>query len=112
MSGKDVEKQIPKEINVDNERINESTEVIKKLNLFFSKISGKIVSELPQQNLPFDFDKLMSYVSSKVPDNIKITIPLMKSTDLRSIIGSLDVTKATGLNGISAKIFKIISRYC
>ena len=77
MSGKDVEKQTPKEINVDNERIYESIVVIEKLNLFFSKISEKLVSELPQQNLPFDFDKLMSYVNSKVPDNIKFTIPLM-----------------------------------
>ena len=75
-----------------------------KLNLFFSKISEKLVSEHPQQNLPFDFDKLMSYVNSKVPDNIKFTIPLMKSTDLRSIIGSLDVTKATGLDELSPKI--------
>ena len=80
--------------------------VIEKLNLFFSKISEKIVSEHPQQDLPFDFDKLTSYVNAKVPDNIKFTIPLMKNTDLISIIGSLDATKATGLDGITPKILK------
>ena len=112
VSGKNDEKQIPPKISVDNERIYESTEDIEKLNLFFSKINEKLVSEHPQQNLPFDFDKLMSYVNLIVPDNIKFTIPLMKSTDLHSIIGSLDVTNATGLYGISLKILKKISRYC
>ena len=106
VSGKNDEKQIPKEINVDNERSYESTEVIGKLNLFFSKIREKLVSEHPQQNLPLDFDKLMSYLNLKVPDNIKFSIPLMKSTDLLSIFGSL---KASGLDGISPKIFKKIS---
>ena len=64
------------------------------------------MSEHPQQILPFDFDKLTYYVNAKAPDNIKSTIPLMKNTDLRSIIGSLDVTKATGLDGITPKILK------
>ena len=49
------------------------------------------MSENPQQNLSIYFDKLMSHENSKVPDNIKFTIPLMKNTDLRFIIGSLDV---------------------
>ena len=106
VSGKNNEKQIPKEINVDNQRIYESTEVTEKLNLFFSKNREKLMSEHPQQILPFDFDKLAYYVNAKVPDNIKFTIPLMKNTYLRSIIGSLDVTKATGLYGITPKILK------
>ena len=106
ISGNNNDRQIPKEINVENERICEGDEVIEKLNLFFSKISEKRVSEHPQQDLPFDFDKLTSYVNAKVPDNIKFTIPLMKNTDLISIIGSLDATKATGLDGITPKILK------
>ena len=64
------------------------------------------MSEHPQQDLPFDFDKLTSYVNAKVPDNIKFTVPLMKNTDLISIIGSLDATKATGLDRITPKILK------
>ena len=51
-----------------------------------------------------DADQLRS--NEKVPDNIKFTIPLMKNTDLISIIGSLDATKATGLDGITPKILK------
>ena len=95
ISGNNNGQQIPKEINVDNKRIYEGDEVIEKLNLFFSTISETLVSEHSQQDLPFDFDKLTSYVNAKVPDNIKFKIPLMKNTDLISIIGSLDATKAT-----------------
>ena len=73
ISGNNNDRQIPKEINVENERIYEGDEVIEKLNLFFSKISEKLVSEHPQQDLPFDFDKLTSYVNAKVHDNIKCT---------------------------------------
>ena len=106
ISGNNNDRQIPKEINVENERIYEGDEVIEKLNLFFSEISKKLMSEHPQQDIPFDFDKLTSYVNAKVPDSIKFTIPLMKNTDLISIIGSLDATKATGLDGITPKILK------
>ena len=106
ISGTNNDRQIPKEINAEYERIYEGDEVIKKLDLFFSKISEKLVSKLPQQDLPFYFDKLTSYLNAKVPDNIKFTIPLMKNTDLISIIGSLDATKATGLDGITPKILK------
>ena len=47
ISGNNNDRQIPKEINVENERIDEGDEVIEKLNLFFSKISEKLVSEHP-----------------------------------------------------------------
>ena len=97
---------MPKEINIDNKRIKEGVKVIEKLNLFFSQISEKLMSKHPQQDIPIDFDKLTSYINAKVPDNDKFTIPLMKNTDLISIIGSVDVTKATGLDGITPKILK------
>ena len=106
ISGNSNDRQIPKEINIENERINEGDEVIEKLNLFFSKISEKLVSEHPQQDLPFDFDKLTSYVNSKVMIISNLQYHLMKNTDLISIIGSLDATKATGPDGITPKILK------
>ena len=41
-----------------------------------------------------------------MPSNVKFQIPLMKLPDLISIIGSLDASKAIGLDGITAKILK------
>ena len=67
------------------------------------------MSKHHQQDIPINFDKLKSYINAKVSDNNKFTIPLMKNTDLISIIGSLDVTKATGLDGITPKILKTLA---
>ena len=106
ISGKNNEKRIPQEIIIDNESINEKTDIIENLNLFFSKISEKLKSEHPQHNLHNDFGKLSSYVDTKVPRNVEFVIPLMKNTDLLSIIGSLDTTKAAGFDGITAKYLK------
>ena len=51
------------------------------------------MNEHPEQDLPFDFVKLTSYVNANIPHSIKFTIPLKKNTDMISIIGSLDVLK-------------------
>ena len=50
--------------------------------------------------------KLNSYVESKIPQNVTFKIPFMKENDLLSIINSLDPNKATGIDGISAKLLK------
>ena len=41
-----------------------------------------------------------------MPNEVSFCIPLMKLSDLISTIKALDVTKATGLDGLSAKILK------
>ena len=49
--------------------------------------------------------KLKTHVETKLPENVRFHIPLMKRSDLLSIIRT-DVKKATGLDGITAKILK------
>ena len=88
---------------IDNKPYNEISDIIEKLNHYFSTISAKLQIDHAQENLPFDLSKLTNYVDSKVPSNVKFQIPLMKLPDLISIIGSLDASKATGLDGITAK---------
>ena len=69
------------------------------------------MSKYPQQDLPFDFDKFTSFAHAKVSDNIKFTILLMKNNGLISIIGSLEVTKKTGLDGITPSRAQHLSIY-
>ena len=95
---------MPKEINIDNKQSKKVFKLLKKINLFFSPISEKLVSKHPQQDLPFDFDKLTSYINAKVPDNIKFTIPF-KNTDLISSIGSFDVNNYYHWGTIPTTIF-------
>ena len=48
-------------------------------------------------------------MANKVPADVKFTIPLMKLSDLKSCINSLDASKAIGLDGISPRIIKLSS---
>ena len=106
LNGKTNEQRIPHELIIDNKPNNEITDIIEQLNHYFSTISAKLQIDHAQKNLPLDLIKLTNCVDSKVPSNVKFQIPLMKLLDLISIIGSLDATKATGLDGITAKTLK------
>ena len=57
----------------------------------------------------FDWDTFKSYVRDKVPEHVPFQISLMTYDDLLSSIRSLDITKATGLDGITPKILKLSS---
>ena len=82
------------------------SDVFNETNKYFTSISDKLREESGDDTLPYDFSKLNAYVESKIPQNVKFTIPVMKIDDLPSIINSLDPNKATGLAGISARILK------
>ena len=104
--GKTSEQRISHELIIDNKPNNEITDIIENLNHYFSTITAKLQTDHAQENLRFDLSKLTNYVDSKVPSNMKFQIPLMKLPDLVSIIGSLDASKATGLDGITANILR------
>ena len=57
----------------------------------------------------FDWDTFKSYVHNKVHEHVHFQIPVMTYDDLLSSIRSLDITKATGLDGITPKILKLSS---
>ena len=82
------------------------------MNCFFASLSDKLKAEQTQQkdvNASFDWDTFKSYVRNKVPEHVHFQIPLMTYDDLLSSIRSLDITKATGLDGITPKILKLSS---
>ena len=72
------------------------------MNKYFISISDKLKEESRDDTLPYDY----AYVESKIPQNVTFQIHFMKLNDLLSIINSLDPNKATGLDGISAKLLK------
>ena len=56
-------------------------------------------------------EKLDAFISSKLPENVKFEIPFV-STDVVLIqLLSLDESKATGLDNISAKFLKLSANY-
>ena len=75
-------------------------------------MSGMLKSEHPQENPAFGTIHLDNYITNKIPSALKVSIPLMKLTDHISIMKSLDVTKTTGLDGLTPKILKTSAKKC
>lgn len=97
---------LPEGLVFNNQAYYETSEIIENLNHYFATISEKLKHEHPPESIPFDFTKLNTYVETKLYGNVRFHIPQMKRSDLLSIISTLDVKKATGLDGIIAKILK------
>ncbi|MCG8048126.1 MAG: reverse transcriptase domain-containing protein, partial [Candidatus Thiodiazotropha endolucinida] len=100
------DRSLPQELNIDDTSFCDKNEIANKLNHYFASISERLASEQNQENIPFDTSVLKEYIRTKIPDNIQFRIPLMKYQELNSILTSLDVTKATGFDGLTARALK------
>ena len=96
------EKDIPDEMILDGQPTTDTLSILEKLNQFFLTISA----EQPQDSPDFDSTNLDNYIKTKIPNHKQFSIPFMKLTDLITCMNSLDVTKATGLDGLTPKILK------
>ena len=106
INGKDKENKIPDQILIDGNPSTGPAETAEKLNHFFVSISNKLKADKSQTSVPLDTQTLLDDVDSKIPQNTKFRFPSVKLADLVTCIKSLDATKATGLDGISPRIFK------
>ena len=107
LDNKSTASKLPDELIIDEEKLNDPTVIIEKLNCFFSTISEKMKSQQTETGPEFDWGKFKSHVESKVPENVQFQIPLMTLENLITSIRSLDPSKATGLDGITSKIVKL-----
>ena len=97
---------LPQELVLNSQHYHETSDIIEKLNYYFTTISEKLKDEHPQESIPFEFTKLKIYVETKLPGNVRFHIPLMKQSGLLSIISTVDVKKAAWLDGITAKLLQ------
>ena len=97
---------LPVELNINNERIIDSTKVASKLNEFFASVAEQFEMESTELSIT-DRDKIKAFVDSKVPTSTKSSIPYITSDQVLHYINKLDSSKATGLDGIGPKIIKL-----
>ena len=97
---------LPQEIVIDDIKNCESNDIVNRLNQYFTSISERLNSEHSQEDIPFDVTKLNEETRTNIPEKVSFRIPLMKHCELMSIVNALDVTNATGLDGITARILK------
>ena len=62
---------------------------------------------LPTTNETPDLEVLNNFVSSKIPDDIHLTIPPLTCDEVFQSLIELDSHKATGFDGLSSKMLKI-----
>ena len=106
LNGHSTENKIPDELILNGKSTANTHIILESLNYYLLTITGMLKSEHPQENPALDTIHLDKYITNKIPSALKAGIPLMKLTDLISTMKSLDVTKATGLDGLTPKILK------
>jgi hypothetical protein len=63
---------------------------------------------VPQtQGMINDYSKLSKFVQSKIHSSVSYKIPLMEEEKVSKLLSNLDVTKSTGIDGVSAKLLKL-----
>ena len=99
---------LPDELEVDNEISHSPIDILNKLNGYFANISDRLKASSPNNSQrKNDFQKLKNYIDYLIPRNTNFKIPFMQENELITTIKKLDSSKATGLDGISAKILKL-----
>ena len=103
------ESSLPDELSTGNRNFNNHSDVIHNLNAFFANISEHLQqnTNVTRHDLQYNPGKLNDHVKSRIPENLQFKIPKIKLPDLICILKSLDVTKATGLYGLSPRILKL-----
>ena len=79
-------------------------ETANKFNSFFTSLHEKINNSNCSQTK--DFSKLQDFVQGKIPNETEFTIPLVTTHFIQSQLQNLRVSKATGIDDLSAKYLK------
>ena len=108
ITGQSQANKLPSALQSDKGPINNPQEIIDEMNLYFAKVSDRLIKD----KRPFSAriaDIPKEFINSKKPENIHFNVPLIKLDELKSILKSLDPSKPTGIDGISPKTLKLAS---
>ena len=95
---------LPDELNIDSKVLKDSRDIASKLNEFFTTVSKRINQNESISSTP-DYIKIKKIVSNKVPEHIFFQIPPITPSQVSAFIQKLDPGKATGLDGVGARVF-------
>ena len=70
----------------------------------FNDFFINVASNLKQPLKPSNFEKLNSYINSKISNDVSFEIPKINCSFVSSFLLSLDGTKSTGLDGIRPRL--------
>ncbi|CAB3994906.1 Hypothetical predicted protein [Paramuricea clavata] len=97
-------KSAPTAIKDGETTLTDAKDLCESFNNYFSTVVYKY---LPTSNLDPDLEQLNDFVSSKITDDILLTIPPLTCDEVLQSLNQLDPHRATGLDGLSSKILKM-----
>ena len=74
-------------------------------NDYFIDIAANLKEPIEQST----FDDLMEHIRQKIPENVNFALPEIDEIFVFKYLSTLDVSKATGLDGTGPKLLKLSS---
>lgn len=96
-------------LDMSGKIVTDKQEIVNVLNDYYCSIASKLLenTNANESSQNSQYQNIAKYVSSKAPKNEFFSIPFMQTEFVQRYIEQLNVTKATGLDDISAKFLKL-----
>ena len=98
-----------KELELEYGTICDERSIANELNSYFTNIVEQIEEEKSPESKEFDDSKLRDFISTRLTVGTTFTIPEISLEQFGDIIRTIPINKATGYDGISARVCKLIT---
>ena len=92
-------------IKSGNDIISDEFDLAERFNDYFIYIAANLKEPIVESK----FDDLQEHIRQKIPDNVIFELPEIDENFVFRYLSTLDVSKATGLDGIGPKMLKLSS---
>lgn len=92
-------------MNVDGHDVEDSMEMAKRFDAYFSTIGDKLQEGLRQ--ISFDFPKLSNFIKSRKDLDVVFSVPAIISVEVNKIILTISPDKAAGIDKITARLLRL-----
>ena len=93
--------------DAEGEQILDPEKTANSFNTFFTSVSRNYYD--PSDDLLYSDEKLKAFVESKILSDVTFDIEPLNQTYVQNQLSTLDISKATGLDGLSAKMLRLSS---
>ena len=99
--------QSPLISDADGEQILDPQKTANIFNSFFTSVSQTYTD--PSNELPYTDEKLKTFVTGKISSDVTFDLHAITKSYVQTQLSSLDISKATGLDDLSAKMLRLSS---
>ena len=94
-------------VKVGDTFIEDSTGIANEFNDFFVNVASKLKEPVTYSN----HTKLKEFCQTKLPEDVKFTIPSIQKEKVLKFLSTIDINKATGSDMIGPRLLKVAAPY-